>query len=75
MIHKYRIGPMMDGKLVWLQEEDRNEDINIALIIRVYLRALQGHSGNNLIDPILQDNVVIGTGIPGVSLVRTFSNA
>ena len=28
-----------------------------------YLRALQGHSGNNLIDPMLQDNVVIGTGI------------
>ena len=29
----------------------------------LYLRALQGHSGNNLIDPALQDNVVIGTGI------------
>ena len=29
----------------------------------LYLRALQGHSGNNLIDPVLQDNVVIGTGI------------
>ena len=29
----------------------------------LYLRALQGHSGNNLIDPLLQDNVVIGTGI------------
>ena len=29
----------------------------------LYLRALQGHSGNNLIDPMLQDNVVIGTGI------------
>ena len=27
-----------------------------------YLRALQGHSGSNLIDPSLQDNVVIGTG-------------
>ena len=27
----------------------------------VYLRALQGHSGSNLIDPTLQDNVVIGT--------------
>ena len=22
IIHKYRIGPMIDGKLVWLQEED-----------------------------------------------------
>ena len=29
----------------------------------IYLRALQGHSGSNLIDPMLQDNVVIGTGI------------
>ena len=29
----------------------------------IYLRALQGHSGSNLIDPTLQDNVVIGTGI------------
>ena len=29
----------------------------------LYLRALQGHSGNNLVDPMLQDNVVIGTGI------------
>ena len=27
------------------------------------LRAFQGHSGSNLIDPTLQDNVVIGTGI------------
>ena len=26
----------------------------------LYLRALQGHSGSNLIDPTLQDNVVIG---------------
>ena len=29
----------------------------------LYLRALQRHSGSNLIDPTLQDNVVIGTGI------------
>ena len=57
---------MIDGKLVWLQEEDPNEDISIALIILgviVYLRALQGHSGSNLIDPKLQDNLLIGTGI------------
>ena len=27
------IGPMIDGKLVWLQTEDPNEDISIALII------------------------------------------
>ena len=29
----------------------------------LYLRALQGHSRSNLIDPMLQDNVVIGSGI------------
>ena len=29
----------------------------------IHLRALQGHSGSNLIDPTLQDNVVIGSGI------------
>ena len=34
---------------------------NLGLII--YLRALQGHSGSNLIDPTLQDNVLIGPGI------------
>ena len=34
IIHRYIIGLMIDGKLVWLQEEVRNEDISIALIIR-----------------------------------------
>ena len=66
IIHKYKFGLMIVGKLVWLQEEVRIEDISIALMIReeiLYLRALQGHSGSNLIDPTLQDNVVIGTGI------------
>ena len=29
----------------------------------IYLLALQGHSGSNLIDPTLQDNVLIGPGI------------
>ena len=29
----------------------------------IYLRALQGHSGSNLIDPTLQDNVLVGLGI------------
>ena len=58
---------MIDGKLVWLQEEVRKEDISIALMIRerfsTSVRAPQGHSGSDLIDPTLQDNVVIGTGI------------
>ena len=30
--------------------------------IIIYLRALQGHSGRNLIDPSLQDNLVIPSG-------------
>ena len=34
IVHKYIIGLMIDGKLVWLQEEDRKEDISIALMIR-----------------------------------------
>ena len=34
IIHKYKFGLMIVGKLVWLQEEDPNEDISIALIIR-----------------------------------------
>ena len=29
----------------------------------VYLRALQGHSGRSLIDPLLQDNVIIQCGL------------
>ena len=29
----------------------------------LYFRALQGHSGHNLIDPTLQDNVVIESGM------------
>ena len=33
IIHKYRIGLMIGTKLVWLQEEDPNENISIALII------------------------------------------
>ena len=35
--------------------------VNLGSII--YLRALQGHSGSNLIDLALQDNVLIGPGI------------
>ena len=35
--------------------------VNLGTIL--YLRALQGHSGSNLIDPALQDHVLIGPGI------------
>ena len=34
IILKYKIGPMIDGWLVWLREEDRKEDISIVLMIR-----------------------------------------
>ena len=37
IVHKYRFGLMIDGRLVWLQAEDPNEDISIALIIREQL--------------------------------------
>ena len=57
---------MIDGKLLWLQAEDPNEDISIALIIweqvstsvlfKDILEAI-------FIDPTLQDNVFIGPGI------------
>ena len=33
ILHKYSIGLMIVGKLVWLQEEARKEDISNALII------------------------------------------
>ena len=33
IIHKYSIGLMIVGKLVWQQEEVRKEDISIALMI------------------------------------------
>ena len=40
----------------------------------LYFRALQGHSGNNLIDPLLQDNVVIRTSIfPYIHVGCTFN--
>ena len=64
--HKTNIGRMIVGKFAWQQEEDQKEDISTALIFSgtiLYLRALQGHSGRNLIDPLLQDNVIIQCGL------------
>ena len=57
---------MIDGNLVWQQEEDQNEDISICSDNSgtiLYFRALQVHPGSNLIDPPLQDNVLIRTRI------------
>ena len=50
--HKFFIGLTIVGKHAWQQEEERNGEIST-------VRMLQGHSGRNLIDPSLQDNVVI----------------
>ena len=66
IIHKYIIGLMIDGKLVMVaggRSKRRYQYCPDNLGTILYLRALQGHSGSNLIDPMLQDNVVIGTGI------------
>ena len=37
----------------------RHASTRLRTVFILYLRALQGHSGNNLIDPTLQDNVLI----------------
>ena len=50
--HKFFIGLTIVGKHAWQQEEERKGEIST-------VRMLQGHSGRNLIDPSLQDNVVI----------------
>ena len=63
--HNLFIGQTTDGKHVWQQEEEQKGDSSTALMIQgiiIYFRALQGHSGRNLIDPSLQDNVVIPSG-------------
>ena len=64
--HKYSIGLMSVGNLAWQQEEVQKGDISIALIIREQSCTsvlFRGHSGHNLINPALQDNVIIQRGI------------
>ena len=57
------IGLMMYGKARWQEAEATRKYLNTALIRQdkkfLYLRALQGQSGRNPIDPTLQDNVLI----------------
>ena len=65
IIHKYKFRLMIVGKLVWVQEEDREEDISIALLIR------EEFFTSVLFKDILEANsliqryrtLVIGTGI------------
>ena len=49
------------GKYAWQEEETKRifQYCTDASGTIVYFRALQGHSGRNLIDPSLQDNVII----------------
>ena len=64
--HKYSIGLMSVGNLAWQQEEvqkRRYQDCSDNSGTILYLRALQGHSGHNLIDPTLQDNVMNESGL------------
>ena len=54
------IGLMIVGIFAWQQEEvqkGRYQYCSDKSGTILYLRALQGHSGHNLIDPTLQDNV------------------
>ena len=60
--HKFLIGLTIVGKHAWQQEEEQKGDFSAALMnqeIIIYFRALQGHSGRNLIDPSLQDKGMI----------------
>ena len=56
---------MIVGKYACQQEGERKGVISTVLIFQEQLfifRALQSHSGRNLIDPSLQDNVIIQSG-------------
>ena len=55
------IGLMKSGRASWRKEEETRKYFNFSNYSGeiLYLRALQGHSGRNLIDPSFQDNVLI----------------
>ena len=59
--HTLLIGLTVSGKYAWQEEEikKRFQYCTDASGTIVYFRALEGHSGRNLIDPSLQDNVII----------------
>ena len=54
-------GLTKSGRASWQKDEETRTYFSIVLILQeiLYLRALQGHSGRNPIDPSLQDNVLI----------------
>ena len=56
------IGLIASGRKAWQEKEETRTDTSTVLMLQeqfLYLRVLQGHSGCNLIDPTLQDNVII----------------
>ena len=56
------IGLMKSGRASWQEEEDTRKDYQYCTDSSgeiFHLRALQCHSGRNLIDPSLQDNDLI----------------
>ena len=56
------IGLTTGGRKAWQEEEETRKNTQYCTDISgtiLYLRALQGHSGRNLIDRTLQDNVFI----------------
>ena len=61
--HSLFIGLTVDGKHAWQLEEEQKGRFQYCTDSSVHFRALQGHSGRNLIYPSLQDNVLIGPGI------------
>ena len=63
--HRYLIGRMIVGRQCLAAgggAKRRYQYCTDVAGIIVYLRAPQGHSGRNLIDPSLQDNVIIQRG-------------
>ena len=60
------IGLIASGKYAWQEEEEIKKDSSTVLILQEQLcisELFKGHSGRNLIDPSLQDNVIIQSNI------------
>ena len=61
--HNQKLHREEDGAIQFYRIKFHHQYCSDNLGSIIYLRALQGHSGSNLIDPALQDNVLIGPGI------------
>ena len=57
--HNLFIGLTADGKHAWQQEEEKKMIPVLYWCFRNNCLTFQGHSGRNLVDPTLQDNVVV----------------